>query len=191
MSNEREQLAAIGSVIGTLDATLDGLFRTVAELKDCLGLPAEVTVTAPVPAPQGALETAQALQHALEAMSADLQTVSKRLGSTEKTARRLKHIVIALAVSLCLDLLITAGFGWNTVRVNQSENASHADQITACDQGNVARRQDAAVWHTFLGDIAPPKVQTPKVKALLAGIDRRIAEKDARRNCASLYRIGS
>jgi hypothetical protein len=188
MTGERQQLAAIAAVARRLDSTLDDLFRSVAELKTNLGLPVEVAVTAPEPPPQqSALETIRGLQHAIEAMSADLKAAASRLSTAEKTAKRLKHIVTGLAVSLCLDLLITAGFGWNTLRVNADENAIHSDQINACQQGNTARRQDAAIWDTFLGDIAPPKVRTPKVNALLRGIDKRIAVKDTPKNCAVLY----
>jgi hypothetical protein len=185
--DERAQLAAIGTVITRLDRTLDDLFASVAELKTSLGLPAEVPVTAPEPPPPGPLGAIQGLQHALEAMSTDLQAATSRLAGAEKTARLLKRIVIALAISFCLDLAVTAGFGWNTVRVNQTQTASHADQIAACKQGNTARRQDAAVWDTFLSDIAPPKVRTHKIDVLLAGIDKRIAIKDTPKDCAAVY----
>jgi hypothetical protein len=187
MAGERQQLAAIAAVAGRLDATLDDLFRSVAELKVNLGLPVEVAVTVPEPAPQGPLEAIRGLQGAIEAMSADLQAATSRLATAEKTAQRLKHIVAGLVVSLCLDLLITAGFGWNTLRVNADENAINADQINACQQSNTMRGQDAAIWDTFLSDIAPPKTRTPKVNALLRGIDKRIAIKDTPKNCQRLY----
>lgn len=191
MAGEREQLAAIAAVAGKLDRTLDDLFRSVAELKINLRLPVEVAVTAPEPPPgPDALGAVRDLQRAIEGMRTDLQAATDRLSTAEKTARMLKHIVIALGISFCLDILITAGFGWNTVRVNQTQNASHADQIAACQQANVARRQDAAVWAIFLGDLAPPKAQTPKVKALLAGVDKRIAAKDTPKNCKKVYSAG-
>jgi hypothetical protein len=188
MAGEGQQLAAIAAVTVKLDRTLDDLFASVAELKANLGLPAEVAVTEPGPdPPQGALEAVRDLQGAIEGMRADLRAATARLATAEQTAKRLKRLVAGLAISLCLDLLITAGFGWNTVRVNQAEDTSHADQIAACQQGNTARRQDAAVWDIFLGDIAPPKAQTPKIKALLAGIDKRIAIKDTPKNCVKAY----
>lgn len=145
-----------------------------------------------------ALAAAQSLTGILEDVRGDLRSLrdevktareesEARDAALAKSDRRIRHFVIALAVSFCLDILITAGFGYNTVRVNQTQNASHADLISSCRQANVSREQDAAIWETFLGDIAPPKAQTPKVKALLAGIDRRIAIKDTPKDCVAVY----
>lgn len=138
--------------------------------------------------PAGALETARALQGALEGVSDDLKTISERLGDAEKAQRRSRHIITGLIVSFCLDLLVTAGVGWNAIRVDETQNSSHADLISSCQQANVARQQDAAVWDTFLSDIAPPGARTPEVRVLLAGIDERIRAKDALHNCAAQYR---
>jgi hypothetical protein len=193
VADERQQLAAIGTVITRLDRTLDDLFASVAELKTNLGLQAEVApVTAPEPPPPpepgGALTAIQGLQAAIETMSGDLRTVSSRLASAEKRERRLRHIMTGLAISFALDLLITAGLGWNTVRQNDIQNANQADQIAACRVANVSRIQDAAVWDTLLADLAPPKAQTPRVKALLRGIEKRIEAKDRPHNCAAQYK---
>jgi len=204
MAGERQQLAAIGAVIGKLDATLDDLFRSVAELKTSLGLPApqEVAVTAPgpEPAPQGALERAQALQVSLDAMSETLKAVIKRLGSAEKTARLLKRIVIALSVSFCLDILITAGLGWNSVQAHSASDRAnatvadlHSAQITNCRAGNQTRAQQVQLWTHLAQESKPAPGATAAqiakdrqaVDALLAYIGRVFAPV----NCAERYRL--
>jgi hypothetical protein len=136
---------------------------------------------APAPGPdRDALTTAQGLTAALEAMAGQLKAVNDRQDRTRK-------IVAGLVVSICLDLLITAGFGYNTVQVNDAQAASHASEISACQQANVNRVQDIAIWNRFLGDIAPAAAQTPKVKAELAEINKLIAVKDTPRQCQKLY----
>jgi hypothetical protein len=147
----------------------------------------------PAPPPQppqgnAALAAAQGLTEALDAVSGQLKAVRARLTVTEKDARRNRHIIIGLVVSFCLDLLVTAGFGWNTVQVNGAQNASHDSQISACRQANTNRAEDIAIWNQFLTDIAPPGTpETAKVKAELAGLNRLVKIKDEPRDCQSLY----
>lgn len=185
------QLARVAAVTGDLDRNLDRLFATVADLKAILASAAHDTKAVPLTEsmPQESVQqTASRLATSLDTMATELKAVRKRQDKAEDSARKLRRITIGLAISLCLDLLITAGLGWNTVRESQTQNSSHADEVTACQQANVNRSQDAAVWTTFLDDIAPPKVRTPHVNALLVGIDKRIAAKDRLRDCPALYR---
>jgi hypothetical protein len=135
-----------------------------------------------------ALEGMDRLTVALDGMSERLREVSGRLSVAEESAHRLRLIVRALVVSFCLDLLITAGFGYNTVRVNGAQDATHTSEVSACQQANVNRSQDIAIWNRFLGDIAPPGTpRTAKVKAELAEINKLIKVKDTPRDCQSLY----
>lgn len=128
-----------------------------------------------------ALAAAQGLTDSLDAMAGELRAVNARQDRTRK-------IVAGLVVSLCLDLLITAGFGYNTVRVNGAQDATHTSEVSACQQANVNRAEDIAIWNRFLGDIAPPGApQTAKVKAELAEINKLIKTKDMPRNCVALY----
>ncbi|HEX3960917.1 MAG TPA: hypothetical protein VHZ03_30580 [Trebonia sp.] len=128
------------------------------------------------------------LTAALDGMAGQLKAVSERLTVAEDANRTNRHIIIALVVSFCLDLLVTAGFGWNTVQVNGAQNASHDSQISACQQANVNRAQDIAIWNQFLTDIAPPGTpETAKVKAELAGLSKLVQVKDEPRNCQKLY----
>lgn len=45
----------------------------------------------------------------------------------------------------------------------------------------------AVAFVLHVSDIAPPAARTPKVRALLAGIDKRIAIKDTPKNCVKAY----
>lgn len=135
-----------------------------------------------------ALEGMDRLTVALDGMSARLREVSGRLAVAEESAHRLRLIVRALVVSFCLDLLVTAGFGYNTVQVNDAQGATRTSEVSACQQANVNRVQDIAIWNRFLGDIAPPGApQTAKVKAELAEINHLIKVKDTPRDCQSQY----
>jgi hypothetical protein len=153
---------------------------------DLLVVIGELTV-----AMEGARTDLQSLRDELKSVREDSEARDAELA---KSARRSRRIIAGVIISVCLDLLITAGFAWNTIRVNDAQNASraiqnasHASQITACQQANVNRGQDAAVLNQILADVAPPAARTPKVEAELAVLDRLIRVKDAPRNCAALY----
>lgn len=148
------------------------------------------------------LAAAEGLTSALEDVRDELRSLRGELKSVREAsetrdahlaedAKRSRRIITALAVSFCLDLLITAGFGYNTVRVNETQNASHANQVAACRQANVNRAEDVAIWNQFLTDLAPPAARTAKVRAELAGIYRLIRIKDKPRNCTAVYRLSS
>lgn len=135
------------------------------------------------------VQTARDLQAALEGMTAQLAAV-------KATVRRGKRVIITLVVSLLLDLAITVGLGWNTIRVNSAQDATraiqvatHASQISACEAANVNRAQDAAVLDRLLADLAPPPVRTPPVQAKLAVLNRLIRAKDMPHDCAAVYRL--
>lgn len=148
-----------------------------------------------------ALETAHELTEALGAMTGqlravqrELQAVNERLARAEKRqdradnlSKRIRHLVAALIVSFCLDLAVTAGFGYNTVRLNDTQNAARQTLVTACRGANVNRAEDIAVWNTFFTVAAPPASRTPKVRELIAAIDAKVRIKDRPRDCISVY----
>jgi hypothetical protein len=125
---------------------------------------------------------------AAENLTESFRAMTAQMSRLTRSGRRLRRITIGLIVSLCLDLAITAGLGWNTVRQDDIQDSSHADQVSACRLANVSRGQDAAIWGTFLNDTAPAAARTPHVKALLAALGARIEAKDALRDCEALYK---
>jgi hypothetical protein len=127
---------------------------------------------------------------ALGGVRDDLKSLRRELETARKDVRRSQNIITGLVISFCLDLAVTGLVGWNTIRVNDTQDASRASAISACRQANVNRRQDIAIWDRFLDDIAPPAARaktTPKVRAELTEINRLIRVKDAPRNCVVLY----
>jgi hypothetical protein len=147
------------------------------------------------------------LTAALEGTRTDLRSLRDKLESVRqdsegrdallaRSARRSRQVITGLVISFCADLLVTAGFGWNTIRVNDAQDAtraiqvaSHASEVSACEQANVNRAQDRAVFNQLLADLAPPPVRTPAVKAKLTVINRLIAAKDTPHDCAAVYRL--
>lgn len=133
---------------------------------------------------EGARDDLRSLRDELET---DRKASEARDAALADSARRRGRIITALAVSFCLDLLITAGFGWNTVRVNDAVSAQHASNVQQCQLANVTRGQDIAIWNLFLADLAPAAARTPKVTAELAKVNQLIKVKDTPRDCASAY----
>jgi hypothetical protein len=133
------------------------------------------------------LQTARDLADSLRGMT-------RQLTAVKATVRRSKRVIIGLAVSLVLDIALTVTV---TITAVQSGDASsqasdsvtqlHASNVSACQQANVNRAQDIAIWDTFLAELAPPSARTPAVTAKLAVINAAIRVKDTPRNCAALY----
>jgi hypothetical protein len=144
------------------------------------------------------LEVIGELTDALEGARADLRSLRGELRSVREDsegrdaalselARRRGRVITGVIISICLDLLITAGFGWNTIRVNGAESAAHASDIQQCQAANAARGQDIAIWRQFLADLAPAAAGTPKTTAELAQINALVKVKDTPRDCTSAY----
>lgn len=159
-----------------------------------------MTETPPEPAGPDPLAAIGDLTAVLQGVRADLQSLrdelksvredsEKRDAALAKEARRRGRVIAGLVISFCLDLLITAGFGWNTVRVNDTQNAARAIDVRQCQLANVARAQDIAIWNRVLADRAPA-ARTPKAAAELARVNHLIKVKDTPRDCAAAYSAG-
>lgn len=129
------------------------------------------------------------LTTALEGARADLRSLRDELESDRKaseardaalagSARRRGRVLAALAVSFCLDLAITAGVGWNTVRVNDAVTAGQQNAVSSCQQSNVNRMEDIAIWNRILG--TPP---ASAAKAEIADVKRLVKIKDTPHVC--------
>ena len=135
------------------------------------------------------LQTARDLSDALNAMT-------RQLGDVKATVRRSRRFIIALAISLVLDVALTIGV---TVAAFEANNASgkasatitqlHASNLAACRQTNMNRGQDTAVWNKLLADLAPPKARTRKVRRELSGINKLIRIKDSPHDCTAVYKL--
>jgi hypothetical protein len=144
------------------------------------------------------LEVIGELTAALEGARTDLQSLRDELKSVREdseardaelaeSGRRDRRRTTAVIISVCLDLLITAAFAWNTIRVNNAEDATHASNLQQCQLANVTRQQDIAIWRQFLADLAPAAAGTPKAAAELAEVNALVKVKDTPRDCTSAY----
>jgi hypothetical protein len=108
-----------------------------------------------------------------------------------RTGKRDRRILTGLVISISLDLLITAGLGWNTLRQNSAQDALsaaqatiHASDVQQCHIANETRAQDIAIWNRLL---KVPANATPTQKALVADLERLVRVKDTPRDCAAAY----
>jgi hypothetical protein len=125
---------------------------------------------------EGARDDLRSLRDELET---DRKASEARDAALASAGRRRGRIIAALAVSFCLDLLITAGFGWNTVRVNDAVTAGQQNAVSSCQQSNVNRVEDIAIWNRILG--AQPA--SAAAKAEIADVKRLVKIKDTPHVC--------
>jgi hypothetical protein len=125
-----------------------------------------------------AVTAAAELTGTFKAMTAQMARLSRR-------GKRDRRLIIGLVVSITLDLLVTAGLGWNTVRQNDIQASSHASDIRQCQIANATRIQDIAIWNRLL---RLPAGATAAQKALVADLERLVKAKDAPRDCNAAYK---
>lgn len=90
--------------------------------------------------------------------------------------------------SAILNALFLASIVVLGLLYNHNSTALHNSSVSQCQQNNMNRREDIAIWNQFLGDLAPPGTpQTAKVRAELAQINALIKVKDTPRNCVKAY----
>jgi hypothetical protein len=145
-----------------------------------------------LPPPQnpadGVVATAQGLTDALRRMTLELKQV-------RAYAVRSRRIIIALAISLVLDIGLTASVSVfavkaqdATTRANAAVNALHATQVAACQAGNQTRAEEVDLWD-HIAAVSQTRKTTPRQRRedeqLLAFIRKIFAP----RNCIALYRI--
>jgi hypothetical protein len=124
---------------------------------------------------------------AAAALTEQFREMSGHLSRLQRSRTRDRRIVRTLAVSLAADVLITAGLGYDTARVNGTQDQSRASLVAACRLANVNRTQDIAVWNTFFTLAAPPATRTAKTRKLITAIDAKVRVKDTPRDCVKLY----
>jgi hypothetical protein len=124
---------------------------------------------------------------AAAALTEQFREMSGHLSRLQRSRTRDRRILAGLVVSLCLDLAVTIGLGYNTARVNDAQHQGRASLVSACRLANVNRAQDIAVWNTFFTLAAPPATRTAGTRKLIAAIDAKVRVKDTPRDCVRLY----
>jgi hypothetical protein len=107
---------------------------------------------------------------AAAALTEEFAETNRQLARLQRSGKRDRRIVRALAASFALDLLITAGL-WST-------------QYQGCTGSNAARHQDIAIWDRLLR--VPPSV-TASQKAEVKDLEALVRVKDKPRDCVKLY----
>ena len=131
--------------------------------------------------PDPAVTAATELTDSFRAMTAQM----KRLTRTGKLNRRL---ITGLVISFAVDLAVTGGLAYTTVRQNSVQDGIRASDITQCRLANVSRQQDIAIWNRLLA--IPPaaaKAETAAQRAEVADLERLVRVKDAPRDCNAAF----
>jgi hypothetical protein len=121
-------------------------------------------------------------------LAASFQAMTAQMKRLARTTRRNRRVVAALAASFALDLLVTAGLGYNTVRVNSAQDGIRASEIAQCGLANAARRQDIAIWNRLL-TVPASAHPTAEQKAEVADLERLVKVKDTPRDCKAAYEV--
>lgn len=138
------------------------------------------------------LQTARDLQGALEGMT-------KQLAAVQKTVRRGKFVITALAVLLVLVVGLGVGVSITAIQAsNASAKAStastqiHASVITGCQVNNDAKVKQAGLWAFVIGALQPPASETAAQKAagekFLGRLEQHVASAYKLRNCQAAYK---
>lgn len=127
--------------------------------------------------PDPAIAAAADLAGSLQAMTAQM----KRLSRTGKLNRRL---ITGLVISFAVDLAVTGGLAYSTIRQNDIQAAARASDVRQCQLANVARAQDIAIWNRLL---QVPASAPASARAEVADLERLVRVKDTPRDCAAAY----
>ncbi len=109
------------------------------------------------------------------------EELTEQLKRLTRSQRWYRRIIIILVISFTLDLLVTAGFGYNTIRQNGVEDTIRQNSIHQCELSNTNRQQDIAIWNRLL---KVPATATAAQKAEVSDLERLVRIKDTPRNCS-------
>lgn len=138
-----------------------------------------------------ALEMAATARTLAAALSDTLDTMSQKLAEMRRYGHRSRKFIIALAISLVLDITLSVLTILLAVGVNNAQNSVQHVNVTQCLASNDARAQDAILWNTLLNDLDKPGTKvTPKNAAAIHEINilrKIVVIKDAQRDCLRIY----
>lgn len=142
------------------------------------------------------LATADRLATALDAMTTELRTVTKRQAGAEQYARRNRAMIWLTAASIALDVVLTVllvfayGSAENAATRAAANSAAisaqHQNLLASCQSSNTSRAAQVTLWDHVLSETATNlSLKTPTGRQLLTYI--RVAFKP--RDCQALYRL--
>lgn len=143
-------------------------------------------MTEPIP-DREALETAKNLTGALK-------EIGGQVASLTVAVRRSRHLIIGLAISLCIDVALTIVVAVFAVQAHDANASAVAakdaagvaaqDNKALCLSGNVARAQQIKPWEILISLGTPPKTAAQKrlIDEFLADLKKIYAP----RNCSHI-----
>jgi hypothetical protein len=142
-----------------------------------------------------ATNLADSLNNLAGQLAAAKTSSAEQFSAVEKFGRKNRHFIWGLILSIVLDvtLSILAFFLVNSLhntqnQVVQQQSAARTTQYSQCVTNNDARAQDKTLWDVFFADLVPPGSKpTPKIAAELARLNKIVNDKDAPRDCKTLY----
>ena len=145
------------------------------------------------PQPQSAVAAARQLTSAVQGLRDDLDD---KFSFLRRYGARNRHLIWALAVSLALDLILTAAVIFGQVQLDRNKatiGAVHAAQISACQTGNRLRAEQRALWGHVIAISQPPPHETPvqrrKREKTLTQFAAYVKRVFPTLDCTSVYRI--
>lgn len=135
-------------------------------------------------ADEGGAQPADPLDR-LDQLGTTLDAVSLRLTEVAASSRRTRHLAIGLAVSIVLDVILTAVVTVLSVSALSQGADLHAAQLASCASSNDTRADDRELWQYLVQLSGPPKTAVAKAQEdkLLAFVDTTFAPVD----CAKVY----
>ena len=148
---------------------------------------------------------AQALALASD-LSETLGEIERRLDLYSAFGRRSRQVIIALAVSIVLDVTLTIVLSIVAIQahgtastnaqlvgeLHAQQAALHGAQLTACANGNTFRADQNVIWEDFVHILTTPtpsstKAQIAQADKLAAQFLAYVATVNHPMNCAALY----
>lgn len=103
---------------------------------------------------------------------------SEVVAITAKVGKRNRRMIRWLALSIVVDVILTFGLGWATIRLNQVTASAH----TRCESGNVFRANNTQLWEHIL-TLPPGATQTAKQKQQTDDFRKYLLKVDAPVKC--------
>lgn len=114
--------------------------------------------------------------------------LSEAVATLVKDAHKRKKQVRLLAVSICLDLLLTVGLGFISIETHGIATKSESNQaalLKSCETTNDARASNKVLWD-YLLNLPTPNVPTLQQKEVRDQFSTFVDKTFAPRDCSSV-----
>jgi hypothetical protein len=113
------------------------------------------------------------------ALADTLSQLSDRLSKLQKS-KASKRLVIGMIASVVLDICLSVAVIFLGLGVVNTQDIAHRSAMTSCQQSNVSRLEDIAIWNRLL---TVPGTPTAAQAKEIAELEHLVKIKDAPRIC--------